>query len=75
MVTRLKREGDGFTLTLDKPLLDRLQINPDAPVEVTADGNRLIVTGVKDECGDAEFDRIVDDMNKRYGEMFRRLAE
>ena len=75
MVTRLTAEGEGFSLQIPRTLADQLGVGPDTPLELTTDGQRLIVAPVKDPARRDQFDRIVDDMNRRYEKMFKRLAE
>lgn len=75
MVTRLKRDGDTLVLVIDQPLLDQMHIDSDTPLDVTTDGDKLIVAPVRDAERRREFERIVKDMNERYAETFRRLAE
>ena len=75
MVTRLKRDGDTLVLVIDQPLLDQMHIDSETPLDVTTDGDKLIVSPVRDAERRREFERIVKDMNERYAETFRRLAE
>ena len=75
MVTRLKRDGDSLVLVIDPPLLDQMRIDADTPLDVTTDGETLVVSPVRDEARRREFDRIVKEMNERYAKTFRRLAE
>jgi antitoxin component of MazEF toxin-antitoxin module len=75
MVTRLKPDGNGFSLTIDRPLLEKLQIDSDTPLDVSTDGQRLIIQPVRDAARREEFDKIVAEMNQRYEGMFKRLAE
>ena len=77
MVTRLKRDGNGFTLPIEQALLDQLRIDADSPLQVVVAGNTLVVTPVAD--GDAErqarFEAAKKDTFERYDDVFRRLAE
>jgi antitoxin MazE len=75
MLTRLKPDGNGFSLPIDGSLAEKLQIDSDTALEVSTDGERLIVRPVRDAARRAEFQQIVSDMNQRYGSMFKRLAE
>jgi antitoxin component of MazEF toxin-antitoxin module len=75
MVTRLKPDGNGFSLAIDRSLLEKLQIDSDTPLDVSIDGHRLIIQPLRDTARREEFDRIVADMNQRYEGMFKRLAE
>ena len=75
MMTRLKRDGDSVVLVIDQPLLDQVRIDTDTPLDVSVEGERLVVAPVRDAERRREFDRIVKDMNDRYAKTFRRLAE
>ena len=75
MVTRLKRDGDSLVLVIDQPLLEQMHIDSNTPLDVSVEGERLVVSPVRDEHRRREFDRIVNEMNERYAETFRRLAE
>ena len=75
MVTRLKRDGDTLVLVIDRPLLEKMQIDSNTPLDVSIEGERLIVAPVRDEERRRDFDRIVKEMNERYSDTFRRLAE
>jgi hypothetical protein len=75
MVTRLKPDGDGFSVRIDGGLLQQLRIDQDTPLEISH-GRRAPDRGaVRDVARRAEFDRIVAEMNRRYDGMFKRLAE
>jgi hypothetical protein len=73
MVQRLIPHGDGYALVFDRATLEQLNIDPDAPIEIASDGQRLVLAPVSDDPSD--FESIVAKMDKRYGTMFRRLAE
>jgi antitoxin component of MazEF toxin-antitoxin module len=75
MVTRLRRDGDSIVLVIDQPFLDQMQIDTNTPLDVSVQGERLIVEPVRDSERRREFDRIVKEMNERYAKTFHRLAE
>ena len=75
MVTRLKRDGDTLVLVIDRPMVEQMQIDSNTPLDVSIEGERLIVAPVRDEERRRDFDRIVKEMNERYSDTFRRLAE
>jgi antitoxin component of MazEF toxin-antitoxin module len=47
MIKRLSRHGNSLALVLDKGILELLKIAPETPLEITTDGERLIVQPVK----------------------------
>jgi hypothetical protein len=73
MVQRLIPHGDGYALVFDRAMLEQLNIDPKAPIEIASDGQRLVLAAAGGNPSD--FNRIVAKMDKRYGTMFRRLAE
>jgi len=48
MAKRLTRTGNSLALVLDKPLLDALRIDANTPLEVSTDGEVIIVSPVRD---------------------------
>ena len=43
MVTKLTKHGDGLALVIDQPVLEQLKIGADTPLDVTMEGNRLVI--------------------------------
>ncbi len=75
MQKRLVPYGDGLALVIEQALLDQLNIDADTPLEVSTDGQTLIVTPVTDEERKAAFEKALEDMDRQYGSVFKRLAE
>ena len=49
MVKYLTKHGNSFALVIDRPILDLLKIRPADPLEVTTDGQRIVV-GIAPNC-------------------------
>lgn len=75
MVKRLTRTGNSLALVLDKPLLEQLGIDEDTPLEISTNGDVLVVTPVRDAARERKLKDALDDMDQRYGGVFKRLAE
>jgi antitoxin MazE len=75
MIKRLSRHGNSMALILDRSILDLLKIAPDTPLDVSTDGEKLIVSPVRDEKRVAQFREALDHVNTRYGRALKRLAE
>ncbi len=75
MIKKLTKHGNSLALIIDKAILELLNINPDTPLEITTNGESLVIKPANDldrrKKFDAAFNRIVD----KYGETFRKLAE
>jgi antitoxin component of MazEF toxin-antitoxin module len=44
MVKKLTKHGNSLALVIDRPILDLLKIDVETPLEISTDGQRLIVT-------------------------------
>ena len=75
MVKRLTRSGNSLALVIDRPLLEALQIDADTKLELSTDGDVLVVTPVRDRRRKKRVAELVSEGHERYGGVFRRLAE
>jgi antitoxin MazE len=74
MVKTLTKHGNSLALVIDKPILDLLKIGADTPLEITTDGQRLLI-----EPADPKRRRKLDAAKRKvlseWKDVFRRLAE
>jgi antitoxin MazE len=75
MVKRLTKTGNSLALVLDKPLLEQLGIDEDTPLEISTNGDVLVVTPVRDQARERKLKKALDEMDRRYSGVFKRLAE
>lgn len=75
MITKLTRHGDDWALVIDQPILEQLQIDHETPLEVTTDGQSLIVTPAVGADRQARFEAAIQKANERFGGALKRLAE
>ena len=75
MRKKLTKTGNSLALVLDKPLLDRVGINASTPLEVSTDGQVIVISPVRARRRTARLKRVVEDVHRRYSGAFRRLAE
>ena len=75
MRKKLTRTGNSLALVLDKRLLDRVGIDAETPLDVSTNGQVIVVSPVRDRRRMAKLKRVVADAHARYGGVFRRLAE
>jgi antitoxin component of MazEF toxin-antitoxin module len=47
MVKRLTKLGNSLGVVIDKPILDLLKIDADTPLEITTDGDALVLRPVR----------------------------
>jgi len=75
MVKKLTRTGNSLALVLDKPILDRVGIDANTPLEVSTDGEVIVISPVRETRRTARLRRIVAEAHRQYGGVFKRLAE
>src|ERR1700684_4208837 len=75
MVKKLTKHGNSLALVIDRPILDLLNIDPETPLDVSADGKQLIVSPVKPSARRKKFESAHVLAHKRYRSAFRKLAE
>ena len=75
MVKRMTRHGNSMALVIDKPILELLNIDTDTPLDITTDGEALIITPVRDKKRRKAFETALDKANRRYGRMLKSLAD
>jgi antitoxin component of MazEF toxin-antitoxin module len=75
MIKKLTRTGNSVALVLDKPLLDELGLDENAEVEVSTNGQIIVITPKRDSARDRKFRKAVDKINRKYAGLFKRLSE
>ena len=75
MFKKLTRTGNSLALVLDKPLLEQLGIDESTELEISTNGDVLVVTPVRARTRERKFRRAVEKINRKYAGLFRRLAK
>jgi antitoxin component of MazEF toxin-antitoxin module len=75
MVKKLTKTGNSLALVLEKALLDRAGIDASTPLEVSTDGEVIVISPVRGRRRTARLKRIVAAAHRQYGGVFKRLAE
>jgi len=75
MTKTLIRHGNSLVLVIDKPILDMLQISADTPLELTTNGDSLLVSPVRDKARQQKLRASLDKINQKFGDDLKRLAE
>ena len=75
MRKKLTRTGNSLALVLDKPLLDRVGIDASTLLEVSTDGQVIVISPVRGRRRTARLKQVVEEAHRRYSGAFRRLAE
>jgi antitoxin component of MazEF toxin-antitoxin module len=75
MIKRLTKHGNSLALVIDRAILDLLKIDVETPLDISTDGQVLIISPVHDEKRREQFEKALDSTNRKYGRMLKRLAE
>ena len=75
MVKNLIKHGNSYALVIDKPIMELLQMTPDTDLELTTNGDKLVVAPVRPESKQAKLNQILDKINTEYGPALKKLAE
>jgi antitoxin component of MazEF toxin-antitoxin module len=76
MIKHLIPVGNSVALILDKPILELLRITPKTDLEISTDGNVLMVIPVRDHAEhDVKFKAAYERVLGRHGKTFKKLAK
>ena len=75
MIKKLTKHGNSLALVIDRPILDLLKIDSETPLEISTDGNRLIVAPAGQSERRRKFEAAQRTAHQRYGKAFKKLAE
>ena len=68
MTKTLIRHGNSLALVIDKPILDMLHISADTPLELTTNGDLLLVSPVRDKARQQKLRESLDKINRKFGD-------
>ena len=72
---KLTKHGNSLALVIDKPILDLLKMDADTPLEITTDGDVLIVKPQRKRRDRKQLREALAWVNDNYGGALKRLAE
>jgi antitoxin MazE len=75
MVKKLTKHGNSLALVLDRGVLDLLSIGADTPLDISTDGEVLIISPVRDKMRRKKFEEAVAETNRKYGRALKKLAD
>ncbi len=71
----LIKHGNSLALVIDKPILEMLRISADTPLELTTDGDSILIMPIRDKKRQKKLRASLDKINRKFGDDLRRLAE
>lgn len=75
MTKTLIKHGNSLALVIDKPVLEMLRISADTPLEVTTNGDAILISPVRNKARQDRLRAVLKKINRRFGNDLKRLAE
>ena len=75
MIKKLTKTGNSIAVVLDKPLLEELGLDEDAEVEVSTNGQIIVITPRRSAARERKFRNAAETINRKYAGLFKRLSE
>jgi antitoxin component of MazEF toxin-antitoxin module len=75
MIKTLTKHGNSLALVIDRAVLDLLKIEADTPLDISTDGQVLVITPIRDEARRENFKKALESANRKYGRALKRLAD
>jgi len=75
MIKKLTRTGNSIAVVLDKPLLDELGLDENSEVEVSTNGQLIVIAPKRNAARERKFRKAADKINRKYAGLFKRLSE
>ena len=71
----LIKHGNSLALVIDKPILEMLQITADTPLELTTNGDAILITPIRDKRRQRQLQVSLEKINQKFGDDLERLAK
>jgi antitoxin MazE len=75
MTKKLTKHGNSLALIIDRSVLDLLKIDDNTPLDITTDGEVLILNPIRDKDRQEKFKNALNSVNQNYKRVLKRLAE
>jgi len=75
MIKKLTKTDNSIAVVLDKPLLEELGLDEGAEVEVSTNGQIIVITPRRGAARERKFRNAAEKINRKYAGLFKRLSE
>ncbi|MDK9700087.1 MAG: AbrB/MazE/SpoVT family DNA-binding domain-containing protein [bacterium] len=62
-------------MIIDRPILDLLHIKPETPLELSTNGDVLMVRPNRTGARQKQVEKALEEVNRKYGQTLKMLAE
>jgi antitoxin MazE len=71
----LIKHGNSLALVIDKPILEMLQITADTPLELSTNGDAILIRPIRDKRRQRKLEAALESINQKFGDDLERLAQ
>lgn len=75
MIKNLTKHGNSYALVIDKAILELLGFSPEAPLELSTDGEVLTIRRAKESSRQSRVSKSLSKVNAKHGRALKKLAE
>lgn len=75
MVKKLIKHGNSLALVIDKPILELLHIEQGTSLELTTNGDSIMISPVRGNTRQQKLDKSLNKINSKFSDDLKRLAE
>jgi antitoxin component of MazEF toxin-antitoxin module len=75
MIKKLRKVGNSQALILDKGILELLNIDNQTPLDVSTNGDIILINPIRDKKKQEQLQKNLELINDKYGDVLKKLAE
>jgi antitoxin component of MazEF toxin-antitoxin module len=75
MIKKLRKVGNSQALILDKGILELLNIDNQTPLDVSTNGDIILIKPIRDKKKQEQLQKNLELINDKYGDVLKKLAE
>lgn len=75
MIKKMVQHGNSSALIIDKPIMELLHIDYDTPLEISTDGNNIIISPVKDKKRLTKLNNSLKKINQNHKSTLEKLSK
>ena len=74
-IKHLTRVGNSSALIIDRAILEVVGIDEHTPLKLGIEGRRIVIEPLSEQDIETRFGKAADKVERRFGKMFKRLAQ
>jgi len=71
----LIKHGNSLALVIDKPILEMLQITAETVLELSTNGDAILIRPIRDKRRQRKLEAALESINLKFGDDLERLAQ